>query len=73
MRNLKMLVGLAGPEYALSPGDEREFEADEAERLIAAGFAQEVGVGAARDPLDHDGDGRKGGMKGRQPKKPAQA
>lgn len=28
----------------------------------------EILEGAATDPLDHDGDGKKGGMKGRKPK-----
>lgn len=36
---LKLLIGLSGNEYSLSPGDERDFEDDEAERLIAAGYA----------------------------------
>ncbi|UXT48843.1 hypothetical protein FY136_06145 [Agrobacterium tumefaciens] len=39
---VKLLVGLSGNEYSLSPGDERDFEADEAERLIAAGYAVKV-------------------------------
>ncbi|WP_198521645.1 hypothetical protein [Rhizobium sullae] len=37
-----MLIGLAGNEYALSPGDERDFPQDEAIRLIEAGFALPV-------------------------------
>jgi hypothetical protein len=36
---IKMLVGLSGPAYSLSPGDTREFPDDEAIRLIEAGFA----------------------------------
>lgn len=69
---IKMLVGLAGPNYALSPGDEREFPDAEAIRLIDVGYA--VPATAARveitmrppapetrHPLDHDGDGRPGG------------
>ena len=36
---IKMLVGLSGIEYSLSPGDEREFPDNEAIRLIDAGFA----------------------------------
>ncbi|MBX5285175.1 hypothetical protein HJB90_29850 [Rhizobium sp. NLR10a] len=36
---LKMIAGLSGPEFSLAPGDEREFEDTEAERLIDAGFA----------------------------------
>ncbi len=44
---VKLLVGLSGNEYSLSPGDDREFEDDEAERLIAAGYAVNVD-----DPAD---------------------
>ncbi|RVG43590.1 hypothetical protein [Sinorhizobium meliloti] len=40
--NIRMLVGLAGNEYALSPGDEREFPDKEAIRLIDAGYAVPV-------------------------------
>lgn len=36
---LKMTAGLSGPDINLSPGDEHEFDADEAERLKVAGFA----------------------------------
>ncbi|MBX5010888.1 hypothetical protein HJB67_13080 [Rhizobium lentis] len=36
---LKMTVGLSGPEFNLAPGDEREFNDDEAARLIDSGFA----------------------------------
>lgn len=39
---IKMLIGLAGPEYALSPGDIREFPEAEAARLIQAGYATPV-------------------------------
>lgn len=39
---IRMLVGLAGNEYALSPGDEREFPDKEAIRLIDAGYAVPV-------------------------------
>lgn len=39
---LKALIGMAGPEYAMSPGDERDFPPDEAARLIAAGHAVAV-------------------------------
>jgi len=39
---IKMQIGLAGPEYSLSPGDEREFPDVEAIRLIEAGFAVPV-------------------------------
>ncbi|MCJ8051666.1 hypothetical protein GB928_004245 [Shinella curvata] len=37
--NIRMLVGLSGNEYSLSPGDTREFPDAEAIRLIDAGFA----------------------------------
>jgi hypothetical protein len=36
---IRMLVGVAGNEYALAPGDEREFSDKEAIRLIDAGYA----------------------------------
>lgn len=36
---IKMLIGLAGNEYSLAPGDERDFPQDEAIRLIQAGYA----------------------------------
>ncbi|QIG68722.1 hypothetical protein EVB67_072 [Rhizobium phage RHph_TM3_3_14B] len=36
---LKMTAGLSGPEFNLAPGDEQEFNDDEAQRLIDAGFA----------------------------------
>lgn len=39
---IKMTVGLSGPAYCLSPGDERDFPQDEAVRLIEAGFAVPV-------------------------------
>lgn len=36
---VRMKVGLSGPDFSLQPGDEREFEAAEAIRLVNAGFA----------------------------------
>lgn len=36
---LKLLVGLSGNEYSLAPGDEHDFDAAEAGRLIDAGIA----------------------------------
>lgn len=39
---LKMIAGLSGPEFSLSPGDERDFDDAEAARLIDAGFAAKV-------------------------------
>jgi len=41
---LKMTAGLSGPEFNLAPGDEYEFNDDEAARLIDAGFAERVAV-----------------------------
>lgn len=39
---VRMLVGLSGPAYTLSPGHERDFPRDEALRLINAGYAVPV-------------------------------
>lgn len=39
---IRMLVSLAGNEYSLSPGDERDFPQAEAIRLIDAGYAVPV-------------------------------
>jgi len=36
---VKMLVGMAGPTFSITPGEEYDCAQDEAERLIAAGFA----------------------------------
>lgn len=47
---LKMNTGLSGPLFNLAPGDEREFDDDEAERLIEAGFATEVAGSSALTP-----------------------
>lgn len=79
---VRLLVGLSGPAYSLSGGDERDFPQDEALRLIAAGYAVpssgkhaetavKLPAPEVRHPLDHDGDGRKGGSlpKGRRAKK----
>jgi hypothetical protein len=44
---VKLLVGLSGPAYCLAPGDEHEFDAVEAQNLIAAGFA----VPASEKPI----------------------
>lgn len=41
-RKVKMLVSMAGPAISLSPGDEHECSADEAERFIAAGIAEPI-------------------------------
>lgn len=40
---LRMLTGMAGGDFSLSPGEETErFTGDEAQRLIQAGFAAPV-------------------------------
>lgn len=39
---IRVLVGLSGNEYSLSPGDQRDFPDNEAIRLIEAGFAVPV-------------------------------
>ena len=80
---VRLTTGLSGPAYSLSSGDERDFPQDEALRLIAAGYAVPVAevktekavkqrpAAEVRHPLDHDGDGRKGGSlpKSRRAKK----
>lgn len=70
---IKMLVSMAGTDFALDVGQETErFSQNEATRLISAGYAVPVSapvierataapVKEKRHPLDHDGDGRKGG------------
>lgn len=57
---IQMLVGLAGNEYSLAPGDEREFPHAEAVRLIDAGFAKLVAVGAVPQPVSSERRGKKG-------------
>ncbi len=42
MAKVKLLVGLSGPTFSLSPGDEYECADDEAKRLVAADFAVAV-------------------------------
>lgn len=42
MMRVRMLVGLSGPAIQLEPGDEHDFLAAEAIRLIDAGFAMPV-------------------------------
>ena len=74
MRSVKvrLLVGLSGPTFNLQPGDIYECDEAEATRLHSARYAipyEEDRIERAviapaperRDPLDHDGDGRKGG------------
>lgn len=40
---IKMKTGLSGPEFSLAPGDTKFFDdADEAQRLIEAGFGERV-------------------------------
>lgn len=40
---VRMLTGMAGPELALSPGDQHAFPADLARRLVESGKAEPVG------------------------------
>lgn len=47
---VKLLVGLSGNEFSLSPGDQGDFEDNEAERLIAAGYAVKVDEPASPTP-----------------------
>jgi len=69
---VRLLVGLSGPTFNLQPGDIYECDEAEATRLHSARYAipyeedriERAVVAPAperRDPLDHDGDGRKGG------------
>jgi hypothetical protein len=38
---IKMLTGMAGPDFSLSPGEETErFGDEEAQRIVDAGFAE---------------------------------
>jgi hypothetical protein len=39
MKQVRLTVSLSGSEFALAPGDVHAFASDEADRLIAAGFA----------------------------------
>lgn len=57
---IQMLVGLAGNEYSLAPGDERDFPQAEAVRLIAAGFAKPVADGPVPQPVSAERRGKKG-------------
>lgn len=44
---LKILVGMAGADFSLSPGDETDrFTGEEAQRIIAAGYAVPVAARA---------------------------
>lgn len=45
---IRMMQGISGADFSLSPGDETErFSDDEAGRLIAAGVAEAVAASAA--------------------------
>lgn len=57
---LKMTAGLSGPDFSLSPGDEREFETAEALRLIEAGFAVAAEETTVRSLQAQERRGRKG-------------
>jgi hypothetical protein len=70
---IRMLQGIAGADFSLSPGDETErFSQGEAQRMIEAGFAVPVAeqrveravkqsAPEKRGAFDHDGDGKPGG------------
>lgn len=53
---LRMLVGLSGNEYSLSPGDERDFPDAEAGRLIDAGYAEAVVTVKAKPAPEQEAD-----------------
>lgn len=57
---LKMTAGLSGPLFNLGPGDEHEFEAAEADRLIEAGFATPVTAEKTERSADETGAERRG-------------
>ena len=40
---VKMLISIAGADYALAPGDEHDFPANEAKNMVEAGYAVPVG------------------------------
>jgi len=50
---VRMLQSLSGPEYALRVGDEAEFDADEAKRLVEAGIAEPV-AGEKKKPVSRE-------------------
>lgn len=37
---MQMITGLSGPDLCLGPRDKHQFDADEAQRLFDAGFAE---------------------------------
>jgi hypothetical protein len=76
MPKVRLLTGLVGA-VAYNAGDDFECGEAEAVRLIEAGFAAKIETATTKpvmeravkfDPLDHDGDGRKGGSKPRKNK-----
>jgi len=44
---IRMMTGIAGPNWSASPGVEIEIQDHEATRLIAAGYARPVGLEVA--------------------------
>jgi hypothetical protein len=71
---IKLLASFAGTDFALDAGEETDrFSQEEAVNMIQCGYAVPVAKAAVeravkvapetRHPLDHDGDGRKGGSK----------
>jgi hypothetical protein len=57
---IRLLVGLSGPTYSLSPGDQRDFPQDEAIRLIEAGYAVPVAGTAAETAVKVPAPERRG-------------
>lgn len=50
---VRMLQSLAGPDFALQGGDEAEFDAEEAKRLVEAGIAEPVS-GEKKKPVTRE-------------------
>lgn len=44
---VRLLTGIAGANFSYGPGDIADFDAAEAKRLIAAGYAEEIRVETA--------------------------
>lgn len=52
MTTVILKTGLAGPRFALAPGDEYECDAAEAHRLVDAGFAKFQGTPPKRPGVE---------------------
>lgn len=58
---LKMLVGMAGADFSLSPKEETErFSGDEAKRMIEAGFAVPVAEQKTERAVKHQAPEKRG-------------